>query len=255
MTAPLPAAVLRASGDILGCTLGAQDGTIGTVTDFYIDDEVWVIRYLIVSTADGTPDRKVLIMPAVLGTPDWAGKVLPVTITREQVRGSPDIDTDKPVSRQQEMGYLGYYGYGKYWGGGGLFGAAAYPDILQAGLQPRPAVHGGQGSDDPHLRSGNVLLRYYIHAADGDIGHVDGFIVDDRSWAIRYLVVQTSNWWPGNRVLVAPETIDAVSWADCMISLDTTRDAVREAPPYDASQPIGVEPDLYRHASRDSHAL
>lgn len=229
---------LRDSKEILGCALGAQDGMIGTVTDFYLDDEVWVIRYLIVATGEGAAARKVLIMPGVLGRPDWAARRLPVTITREQVMGSPDIDTDKPVSRQQEMGYRGYYGYGKYWGGGGLFGAASYPDMLQAGLQPQPADNNGHGADDPHLRSGNVLMRYYVHASDGDIGHVNGFIVDDHSWAIRYLVVQTSNWWPGNQVRVAPESIDAVSWADCMISLETTRQAVRDAPRYEASVPV-----------------
>jgi hypothetical protein len=250
-----PQGVLLDAGDILGCTLGAQDGLIGTVTDFYLDDEAWVIRYLIVDTADEVRSRKVLIMPALLGTPDWVARTLPVTITREQVRNCPDIDTDKPVSRQQELGYLGYYGYGKYWGGGGLFGAATYPDILQAGLQPQPATHGDHAGDDPHLRSGNVLLRYYIHAVDGDIGHVHGFIVDDHSWAIRYLVVQTSNWWPGNRVLVAPESIDSVSWADCMISLDTTRETVRNSPPYDPSQPIVAAAGPYLYSGKDNHAI
>jgi hypothetical protein len=151
--------------------------------------------------------------------------------------GSPDIDTDKPVSRQQEMGYRGYYGYGKYWGGGGLFGAAVYPDILQAGLEPQAQDPADQ-PDDPHLRSGNVLMRYFVHATDGDIGHVSGFIIDDKSWAIRYLIVQTSNWWPGSQVRVAPETIEDVNWAECMISLETTRKALRESPPYHRSQDI-----------------
>jgi hypothetical protein len=228
---------LRDSRDILGCALGAQDGLIGKVTDFYLDDEVWVVRYLVVETTEAEEARKVLIMPVVLGRPDWAGKLLPVTVTREQIMGSPDIDTDKPVSRQQEMGYRGYYGYGKYWGGGGLFGAAVYPDILQAGLEPQAQDPADQ-PDDPHLRSGNVLMRYFVHATDGDIGHVSGFIIDDKSWAIRYLIVQTSNWWPGSQVRVAPETIEDVNWAECMISLETTRKALRESPPYHRSQDI-----------------
>jgi len=249
-----PQRVLRDAREVLGCALLAPDGMIGRVTDFYLDDEVWVIRYLIVETGEGAGRRKVLIMPVVLGQPDWAAKLLPVTITREQVLGSPDIDTDKPVSRQQEMGYRGYYGYGKYWGGGGLFGAASYPDILQAGLLPEPSGAADR-ADDPHLRSGNVLMRYYVHASDGDIGHVSGFIIDDHSWAIRHLVVQTGNWWPGNQVLVAPEWIDGVNWADCMIMLDRTRQAVRDAPPYDAAVPSVGMPAGFPLSGKDHHAL
>ena len=207
--------MLRDSKEILGCSLGAQDGMIGTVSDFFLDDEVWVIRYLVVDTGVGAAARKVLIMPVVLGRPDWDGRMLSVTVTREQVLGSPDIDTGKPVSRQQEMGYRGYYGYGKYWGSSGLF-----------------------NTEDPHLRSGNVLLRHFVHASDGDVGHVNGFIIDDRSWAIQFLVVQTGTWWPGNQVRVAPELIDEVSWEDCVISLGSTRQAVRNSPRYESAVPF-----------------
>ncbi len=241
--------MLRDISDIEGCVIGATDGIIGRVTDCYFDDEAWVIRYFIVETGGGDLRHKVLVPPAALGHPDWAAKILPVTITRGQVRNSPDIDTDKPVSRQQEMGYLGYYGYGVYWGGGGLWGAAVYPDILQAGLQDQGTRGSADKGNDPHLRSCNAVRRYYVHASDGEIGHIHGFLIDERSWAIRYLIVDTSNWWLGHQVLVSPEWVADVNWAESMVSVDLTQQSIKDAPPYDAKSP----PDPEQLAALDHH--
>jgi hypothetical protein len=239
--------MLRSMKDLEGFSLGATDGVIGRVRDFYFDDEAWVIRYLIVETGDKREDRRVLISPIGIGPPDWTQRIFPVSITRDQVRGSPDIDTDKPVSRQQEMGYLGYYGYGNYWGGSGLWGAGFYPDILQGGLA-RQTASKEHAHDDHHLRSGNDVMRYYVHASDGDIGHVQGFLVDDGSWAIRYLIVNTSNWWLGHEVLVAPEWISAVSWAESTVAVDLSREAVKSSPIYDAKQSLDREQESAIHA-------
>jgi len=243
--------------DMEDCTIGAMDGIIGRVRDFYLDDEVWVIRYLVVDTSGGGPRRKVLISPISIGQPNWSERILPVSLTRKQVADSPDIDTDKPVSRQQEMGYLGYYGYGSYWGGGGLWGAGIYPDELQAGLQPKESradgVHSGRAAvngqhDDPHLRSSNEVMRYYVHASDGDLGHVQGFLIDERSWAIRYLIVNTSNWWLGHNVLIAPQWIDQIDWAECTVSVGLTRESIKHSPPYDPTTPLEREQEARIHA-------
>lgn len=229
-------AMLRNIKDMEDLTIAATDGIVGRVRDFYFDDEVWVIRYVVVETQQSSPRRRVLISPIAIGRPNWIEKVLPVAITQKQVKDSPDIDTEKPVSRQQEMGYLGYYGYGAYWGGGGLWGAGTYPDILQAGLQDkatRTHTH-----DNPHLRGVNEVMKYYVHASDGDIGHVQGFLVDERSWAIRYLIVNTSNWWVGHQVILAPEWIKDVYWAESTVYVDLTRQAVRNSPRYDSAAPL-----------------
>jgi hypothetical protein len=245
---PKEESMLRSIKDLEGYAIGATDGVIGQVQDFYFDDEAWVIRYLVVDAAK----RKVLISPISVGVPDWDGKILPVSLTRQQVADSPDVDTDRPVSRQQEMGYLGYYGYPNYWGGGGLWGGALYPDMLQAGLEVKASD--GEHSD-VHLRSGNAVMRYYVHASDGDIGHVHGFIVDERSWAIRYLIVNTSNWWVGHDVLVAPEWITDVDWAESHVSVDLTRTEVSLSPRYDVSAPLlhELEADIHKHYGRNGY--
>jgi hypothetical protein len=247
--------MLRSMKAMEDYSIAATDGPIGRVADFYFDDGSWVIRYLVVSTGERPPLRKVLISPIAFGRPNWPEKILPVALTRKQVLDSPDIDTDKPVSRQQEMGHLGYYGYGHYWGGGGLWGAGLYPDILQGGSQIDGATAAGQRHDDPHLRSGNHVMRDYVHASDGDIGHVAGFLVEDRTWAIRYLVVDTSNWWLGHQVLVAVEWIDDIDWAGSMVTVGMSRQAVKAAPRYDPTIELGrdLESGVYAHYGRPGY--
>ena len=97
--------MLRNVKDLRGYAIRATDGVIGHVDDFYFDDEAWAIRYLVVETGRWLPDRQVLISPISIGHPDWSAQLLPVFLTKAQVKGSPDIDTNKPVSRQREAMY------------------------------------------------------------------------------------------------------------------------------------------------------
>ncbi len=251
-------------------TRGAVDGPIGRVRDLYFDDAAWVIRYVVVDTGAWLSGREVLISPYSTGTADWEGRVLPAGISKEQVRQSPAIDTDKPVSRQHEMGYLGYYGYPYYWGGSGLWGAGIYPgsmlngtafagsDIaytraVAANARETTAADAAQRQhEDPHLRSCETVKGYHIHASDGEVGHVSGFLIDEHSWAIQYLVVNTSNWWLGHEVLVAPEWIAEVSWLRAMVTVDLNREQIKSAPAYDSSMPLSrdAEAGIHRHYGR-----
>lgn len=254
--------MLRNLHDLQDYAIRATDGDIGHVKDFYLDDHAWVIRYLVVETGSWLSSRKVLISPIAIGHPDWHGKTLPVSITREQVSNSPDIDTDKPVSRQHENQYLGYYGYFPYWGGPGLWGDGTHPNLMMpqfastpSVIQPQPdSVDIGASAaqphgDDTHLRSCKVVMAYHIHASDGEIGHVHGMLVDEETWAIRYLTVNTSNWWIGHQVLIAPDWIHDVRWIDGTVSLNVTRQQVKDAPPYDSSIQVDRmhEVSVYRH--------
>lgn len=253
--------MLRNLNDLEGLALHATDGDIGSIKDFYLDDEAWVIRYLVVETGNWLATRKVLVSPMSLGQSDSTEKKLSASITREQVMNSPDVDTDKPVSRQHEIDYLGYYAYPLYWGGTGLWGDRTHPNMIMPEFVSTPTfvqpevddILAGdapiQRADDHHLRSCNTLLGYHVHATDGDIGHVQGLLVDDATWAIRYLVVNTSNWWMGHQVLIAPEWIHDVSWADGMVSLDLARQKVKEAPPYDSAFKVDRmhEVSVYKH--------
>ena len=262
--------MLRSTKDLDNYKISAIDGDIGHVKDFYFDDDAWVVRYLVVDAGAWLSSRKVLISPISVRQPNGLERTLPVSISKQQVKNSPDIDTDKPVSRQNEGQFLGYYGYPNYWGGAGIWGAGLYPytmipgdagygvdraereRALEAYLRDERARH---RNDDPHLRSCKTVTGYHIHASDGEIGHVSGFLVDDETWAIRYLIVDTSNWWVGHKVLIAPPWIQGVHWSDQTVSVDLSREAIKNAPSYDAEGDWGREQELnlYRHHGRDGY--
>ena len=237
--------------------ISATDGLIGELTDCYFDDELWVVRYLVVDTGSWLTPQKVLLSPYSMGDVDLEGKTIPTSVTRAQVKASPSIDTAKPVSRQHEREYLGYYNYPDYWGGTGLWGMGDYPEILSASEHERSKADREQSEfeNDPHLRSCNAVIGYHIHATDGDIGHVQGYLIDTRSWAIRYLIVNTSNWWLGHSVLISPEWIDQISWEESRVTIDWTRQAVKNAPTFDPSLPLerGAERKLYGHYGYTSY--
>jgi len=263
-------AMLRKTKDLLDLAIGATDGTIGEVDDLYFDDESWAVRYLVVDAGSWLSSRKVLISPIAAGKPDWENKLLPVSLTREQVKNSPDIDTEMPVTRQHETDYLDYYSYPYYWGGLGLWGSGGYPNMLIPGYggygsaaDIRAEADGAQArtearqrqtesESDPHLRSCNAVVGYHIQATDGEIGHVQGLLVDEESWAIRYLVVSTSNWWLGHDVLLAPQWIKSVNWAEQTVAVDLTRDALKQAPWFDSALPLDREMEIavYKHYGR-----
>jgi hypothetical protein len=244
--------MLRSTKEFEQYAIAASDGVCGQVRDFYFDDHSWVIRYLVVGLGTAVGEHRILMSPHAILSADWPQKIFQVGLTQSEVRHSANAGTVKPVSRQHAMGYYGDVGYGKNWGGGGLWGAGFYPDILQAGME---ALEREQTSDDPRLRSANAVARYYVHARDGDIGHVSGFLVEDHSWAIRYVLVDTSNWWLGHEVIIAPEWIEDVDWAECIVSVDLSRQAVKDSPRYESERTLEREQELctHRHYGRDGY--
>jgi hypothetical protein len=263
--------MLRTNKELTNYVIGASDGDVGHVKDFFFDDEDWVIRYLVVETGSWLNSRKVLISPYAIGDADWTARRLPVRINKEQVKNSPNIDTAKPVSRQHEIQYANYYDYPHYWEGSGYWGDGLYfptmmsPDYLGQG--PLDAVqqevaevyaraertrHEG---DDPHLRSCQAVVGYHLQASDGDIGHVSAMLVDEESWAIRYLVIDTGNWWVGHEVLVPPQWITAIDWYESQVSVKLTRASIRGAPLFDSSQALNRqhELDFYRYYDRPNY--
>jgi hypothetical protein len=260
--------MLRDIKDLLDCSIVATDGIVGTIKDLYFDDEAWVIRYFVVETGNWLLQRRVLISPLAVTAPAVTPGVLPVSLTKAQVKDSPGIDTDEPVSRQHEREYLRYYGYPFYWDGGGLWGrSAAHPGSLLTGLDQEGAAAGRRRSQeedrradaeadaellqhgDHHLRSAKIVMAYYVHASDGEIGHVKGFLIEQTTWAVRYMIVTTSDWWQGHDVLISPEWIDEVRWDDNRVLVSLTRSAVKSALEYKSHLPLDRdhEKDLYAH--------
>jgi len=249
--------MLRAADEMKGFTIGAADGEIGKVIDLYFDDEKWTVRYLVVDTGGWLTGRQVLISPLSVVRMEWYARRIDVKLTKEQVENSPGIEADRPVSRQYEADYFAYYNYPYYWAGPYVWGPAPLP-----GLAPRPTdsqtreiVEVQRASQDVRLRSMREVTGYYIEAGDGEMGHVEKFIVDDENWMIRYLVVDTRNWLPGRKVLVSPEWVESVSWADSRVAVNLSRDAIRRCPEYDPSLPIehDYEERMHRHYQKQPY--
>jgi uncharacterized protein YrrD len=225
---------------MIGFSIKATDGDIGKVNEFYFDDTTWTIRYMVVETGNWLSDRKVLISLVAMGTPDWESRTFPVSLTRDQVRNSPDIDTERPVYRQHETALHTYYAWPQYWEGGyqGILGITPFP-VFEVPLPQEPT--GAGRHDNPHLRSSRQVTGYSIHATNGEIGHVEDFIVDDKNWALCYLVVETGNWLVGKKVIIPPSWIRSVNWDEASVDIDRTRESVKNSPDVDPSK--AVDPD------------
>jgi len=247
--------MLRTVGDLKGVTIEAMDGDIGSVQDLYFDDRAWTIRYFVVDTGTWLPGRRVLISPFAFRLVPGASR-LRTSLTKQQVKDSPSIDTDRPVDRQREIAFAQYYGYPYYWLGPNRWGELAYPVLpvppaAPTALEEEMAAREWEDTD-PNLRSARDVMGYYIQATDGDVGHVEDFLVDAESWAIRYMIVDTRNWLPGRKVLVSPEWIQRVSWEESKVYVDLSKRHIEAAPEFDSSIPLEREHEerLYTHLGR-----
>jgi uncharacterized protein YrrD len=245
-----------------GTTIHAKDGEIGKVDEVLFDDKHWTVRYLIADTGPWLARHKVLLSPMSFASADWNGLPLNVNLTRKQIENSPGVDTDQPVSRQWETEYYGYYDWPNYWDGMGTWGGAWYPGgLLKHSLEyaetPEQKAIDEEHTQarehaDANLRSTKEVSGYAISAADGHIGHIDDFIVDDETWMIRYLAVNNLDWWHGKTILLPPEWIEKVNWAQRSVTVDVTRDQVKNAPEWDSDNPItsAFEDKLYEYYAR-----
>lgn len=236
--------MLRNARTLEGFELHARDAVLGHLRDFFFDDEHWTVRYFVVDTGGWLSGRRVLIAPAAVRQPEWERRLLPVDLTKDQVKNSPGVDAEQPVSRHEELLITQYYNWPNYWGlsgagyaDGGL-GMTVPPPVLpdpelERVLKDR-VVHSAVA--EHHLRSVRKVTGHAIEASDGEIGHVEDFLIDDQGWGIRYLVVDTGNWLPGKKVLIAPESIHHLGWEAAKVFLSVSRQAIQDSPPYDPAQ-------------------
>ncbi|WP_373551943.1 PRC-barrel domain-containing protein [Haliscomenobacter sp.] len=232
--------------------LNGIDGEIGKVHDLYFDDQFWTIRYLVANTGSWLTDNIVLISPYALATAIKAEKHIDISLTKKQIENSPPLESDKPVSQQFERDYYAYYGWPAYYTGSFMWGI--YPQIRREEEITQEANLSAP-TWDPHLRSANEVSDYYVHANDGDIGHVVDIIIDDETWAIRYLIIETSNWWSGKKVMVSPRWIDRVIWSKSKVYINLSQEAIKQSPEYseEALLTRDYETALHRHYNRQGY--
>lgn len=261
--------MLRTIESLKGYAIRTTDDELGKVEEIYFDDERWGVRYLVVRPGSWFTRRSVLISPHSISGIDDSTETVQVTLTREQVENSPDIDTQRPVSRQMEREHASYYGYGPYWMGPYLWGAGGYPVAPVAGadmVNPAGAVNPereyaareqvGQNDEDVHLRSSDAVTGYAVSGTDEDIGHVEDILFDDESWVVRYLIVDTRNWWPGGKkTVVSIDWIDDISWMEPAVQVRLTREQIKNSPEYEEHGLLDrdYEARLHQHYGRPGY--
>ena len=247
--------MLRSLRDLAFYTVSATDGDVGSVVDFLLDDERWTIRYLVVETSDFRDKRQVLISPISFRRAEWSIERFHLALTMKKVKNSPRVNVGEPVSRQRERDYDHYYGYSCYWGHPGLWGMGARPGLLAAGRGTEAPVERSNNSNDVHLRSAAKIRGYHIQGSEEAIGHVEDFIVDDETWEVRYLVIDTSSGWLGKKVLVAPHWANRISWENRKVYVNMSRQAIESSPKWDGTAAVSREYEarLYDYHARPAY--
>jgi uncharacterized protein YrrD len=225
--------MLHLADKIRGATIRATDGDIGTLKDFYFEEGRWTIRYLLVDTGTWMSGKKVLLSPmSVAGNWDMAG--IPVNLSKHQVWSSPEFDPQSSLTRDSETQVLEHYGYPYYWGAAGIWGSFDNPAALLAAPPLDTSGRATVENEPEHLRSIARSTGYHVQATDGEIGHVDDFLIGQESWRIRYLLVDTSNWIGGRSVIVSSDTLQSVNGQHGALRVGVSRDAIKHAPAYES---------------------
>jgi len=229
-------AVLFSGSTLTGYAVEGKDGQVGKVDDTLFDDRGWQTRWLIVDSGSWLNGRSVLLHPSAITGRDGVRRELEIKLTKAVVQASPDIGRDRPVSRQMESKLHDYYGSDPSWHGS-ILGAGAMTEAFRpwpgSGMRAVDAatLDGARMDEgDPHLRSMTAVKGSRVHAEDGMIGHVADFLVDDETWTVCYLIVDTRNWWPGAHVLISPHAVTDIDWSDHRIQLNVAREDVRSSP-------------------------
>jgi hypothetical protein len=231
--------------------LNCLDGDVGKVKEFYFDDHFWTIRYLVIETGYIFAHKEVFVSPKAIDDILNDDAQLILNLSRDKIETGPSIDSDKPVSRQFEEAHHQYYGIPKYWAGEFAWAFAANSSL---GVE---ATHEEKFKEsfNPHLRSSFEVRGYHLHANDGDIGHIDDFVFDDQTWTIRYLIVDTKNWWPGKKILISPIWIDKINWRESKIYVNLSRETMKSSPEYKSELALTrrYETGLHRHYNRKGY--
>jgi len=219
---------------LIGKSIEALDGEIGSVHDLYFDDQTWSVRYLVVDTGKWLPGRKVLVATEAVVKPWHHQAAIAVKLTTEQIRSSPDIDSAMPLSRASEELLYQHYQWTSYWD----------PTIVPIPPMPPPsteltveedrqeAANTAESLVDVGLRRANELGRSHVTARDGDVGHVEDLLVDDDLSRILFLVIEVKGWLFGKKVLAGPSLISRVDWATSTVHVNAHRQALKSAQEY-----------------------
>jgi hypothetical protein len=126
--------------------------------------------------------------------------------------------------------------------------------LLQQQVDTAP-VPPNDGESSSSVRSTRAVMGYHIRARDETFGHLEDLLIEPLTWVVRYLLIDTRNWWPGPPVLVAPDWVSEFDWVDRKLAMDVTAEQIKRCPPYDPSLPPSraYETVLYQYYGRTQY--
>jgi hypothetical protein len=232
-------------------SLCGLDGSIGKVKDVLFNDQKWDVRYLVADTGNWLRERQILIKPEFLASVDHDLHCITVKLTRKQIEDSPPLSSDKPVNCQYDKEYNRFFGF--------MEGLNSLP-IMKSGKtdldrQSEEEILEDERSWDQHLRSLSASTGLVIEAMDGEVGSIEDFIVEDKNWNVRYLVIKTLKWWPGKKLLVSPQWITMINWGTSKLFVNINREPFKELQEYTSLDVLtrDYEIKLHKLCSRDGY--
>lgn len=208
--------MLQSTAHLIGFSLSATDGEIGKVKDFYFDDNTWKIRYLVVETGNWLFGRKVLIAPHAILHSLEESRTIAVSMTKEQVKNSPDIDTDKPVSKQSEADLYQHYAWPYGSAGMGYPSAAMITGAAELSNEMDNVEH----HYDKHLRSYKHITDYKVYNEDGPVGDTEDFLLNTEDWTLPYLIVHTPVSSSNEKTVIPTRKIRSIDLNTYMVLID-----------------------------------
>ena len=194
------------------------------------------MRYIVAKHGLFVLGKRVLISPMSVTGTIRGGQAISVGLTRKQIRNAPSADLAQPISRKQEAMYLSYYRVPFYWGGAGLWGGALTP--LEAGaLSTTTATDGAshpeadpESDDESHLRSTREVVGYRVREPGEEVGTVTDFLIEDTTWAVRYLCIETAEDIGGGTLFISPHWVQEISWLERRVSIEILRAQLARVP-------------------------
>lgn len=239
--------MLRNVKSLIGNAVLSTDGEIGIVDDLCFDSKMWGTAYVVIKVGGTASGGRAFLPPTALGKPDWERREFPVAYSKAQILGSPDLSIDMQALRKKaqlrdEHPAMSFWTLSADLAADGLLNTDANSDVDHL-----PSLN----EDDPNLQSANSVMRYRVQATDGKFGHICDLVVDDSTWEIRYIVVATTQWLPGRRVVISPHSVNRVSRMEEQVYVDLTQMMIKQSLEYETPLPISEE---YESRLRDYYA-
>lgn len=232
---------IRGIASITGFSILAKDGEIGRVSDLYFDNQQWVARYLIIDTGEWLAGRQLLLPPMAIQSIDWDNKSIFLNLSKDQIEASPAIAFGEQITQQWERDLFANLGWSGYWNGDKLWGKNDVPD---ASFRPSVEI---AGQDTPieqpssHLTRAVEVIGYRVQGLDDGLGNISDLLVDDHSWEIRWMMVDTRPWWFGGNVLVNIKAIDRMATDTKSIHVNLTKEEVRDCPELQIGETLTIQ--------------